>query len=167
MDFEIEKREFLKGLGLIQGIAGRKTTLPILTHVLIEANKESVLMTGTDLEIGIREELSAKVYQEGKTSVSAKKLFEIVRELPEESIHIQKKENQWIRIQCGKSIFNLSGLDPEEFPALPTYNEDYFSELPISLLSEMIEKTVFAASNEDSRYHLNGVLFLQIKQGGK
>jgi DNA polymerase-3 subunit beta len=167
MDFEIEKREFLKGLGLIQGIAGRKTTLPILTHVLIEANKESVLMTGTDLEIGIREELSAKVYQEGKTSVSAKKLFEIVRELPEESIHIQKKENQWIRIQCGKSIFNLSGLDPEEFPALPTYNEDYFSELPISLLSEMIEKTVFAASNEDSRYHLNGVFFLQIKQGGK
>ena len=167
MDFEIEKREFLKGLGLIQGIAGRKTTLPILTHVLMEANKESVLLTGTDLEIGIREELSAKVYQEGKTSVSAKKLFEIVKELPDESVHIQKKENQWIRIQCGKSIFNLSGLDPEEFPSLPAYNEDDFSQISISLLSEMIEKTVFAASNEDSRYHLNGVLFLRTKQEGK
>jgi DNA polymerase-3 subunit beta len=167
MDFEIEKKEFLKGLSLIQGIAGRKTTLPILTHVLMETKTESILLTGTDLEIGIREELTAKVYQEGKTSVSAKKLYEIVRELPEESIHIQKKENQWIRVQCGKSIFNLSGLDPEEFPALPAYNEDDFSQISISLLSEMIEKTVFAASNEDSRYHLNGVLFLRTKQGGK
>ncbi|OGP69634.1 MAG: DNA polymerase III subunit beta [Deltaproteobacteria bacterium RBG_13_47_9] len=163
----MEKREFLKGLSLIQGIAGRKTTLPILTHVLLESKKESVQLTGTDLEIGIREELSGKVYQEGSASVSAKKIYEIVRELPDETIHIQKKENQWIRIQCGKSIFNLSGLDPEEFPALPTYSEDYFSQLPISLLSEMIEKTVFAASNEESRYHLNGVLFLQIKEGGK
>ena len=167
MDFEIEKREFLKGLSLIQGIAGRKTTLPILTHVLLESKKGSVQLTGTDLEIGIREELSGKVYQEGSASVSAKKLYEIVRELPDENIHIQKKENQWIRIQCGKSIFNLSGLDPEEFPALPTYREDYFSQLPIPLISEMIEKTVFAASNEESRYHLNGVLFLQNKQGGK
>ena len=167
MDFEIGKKEFLKGLSLIQGIAGRKTTLPILTHVLLESKTESVQLTGTDLEIGIREELTAKVHQEGKASVSAKKLYEIVREMPDETIHVQKKENQWIRIQCGKSIFNLSGLDPEDFPALPTYNEDYFSQLPVSLLSEMIEKTVFAASNEESRYHLNGVLFLQNKQGGK
>src|SRR5512136_290822 len=100
MDFVIEKKEFLKGLGLIQGIAGRKTTLPILTHVLLEAKKEAVQLTGTDLEIGIREEQTAKVHQEGKPSVSAKKLYEIIRELPDESIHILKKENQWIRIQC-------------------------------------------------------------------
>ena len=167
MDFEIEKREFFKGLSLIQGIAGRKTTLPILTHVLLESQKGWVQLTGTDLEIGIREELTAKVKQEGKASVSAKKIYEIVKELPDESIHVQKRENQWIRLQSGKSIFNLSGLDPEEFPALPTYQEDYFSELPASLLSEMIEKTVFAASNEESRYHLNGVLVLQKKEGGK
>src|SRR4030043_843727 len=167
MNFEIERREFLRGLGLIQSVTGRKTTLPILSHILLEWNKNSLYLTGTDLETGIREELNATVYQEGKTSVSAKKLYEIVKELPDETIHIQKKENQWIRIQCGKSIFNLSGLDPEEFPALPTYREDYFSQLPISLLSEMIEKTVFAAANEESRYHLNGVLFLQNKEEGK
>jgi len=167
MDFEIEKREFFKGLSLIQGIAGRKTTLPILTHVLLESQKGWVQLTGTDLEIGIREELTAKVKQEGKASVSAKKIYEIVKELPDEIIHVQKRENQWIRLQSGKSIFNLSGLDPEEFPALPTYQEDYFSELPASLLSEMIEKTVFAAANEESRYHLNGVLVLQKKEGGK
>ena len=166
MDFEIEKKDFLKGLSLIQGIAGRKTTLPILTHVFLESKKESIQLTGTDLEIGIREELAAKVKQEGKASVSAKKLYEIVRELPDERIHIQKRENQWIRLECGRSIFNLSGLDPDDFPALPTYQEEYFSQLSVPLLSEMIEKTVFAASSEESRYHLNGVLFLQKKQGG-
>ncbi len=168
MDFEIEKREFLKGLSLIQGIAGRKTTLPILTHVLLESKENAVWLTGTDLEIAVREEIKVTViHEEGKASVSAKKLYEIVRELPDETIHLQKRENQWIRIQCGKSIFNLSGLDPEEFPALPTYKEDSFSQVPVSLLSEMIEKTVFAASNEESRYHLNGILFLENKVGGK
>ena len=167
MDFEIDKREFLKGLGVMQSVAGRKTTLPILSHILIEAAKDLLYLTGTDLETGIREELTAKIHQGGKASVSAKKLFEIVKELPEETIHIKKKENQWITLQCGKSIFNLAGLDPEEFPSLPTYQEDYFSQVPTYVLKEMIEKTAFAASNEESRYHLNGVLISQSRKGEK
>jgi DNA polymerase III subunit beta len=165
MNFEIEKREFIKGLGLMQSVAGRKTTLPILSHILLEWEKNSLYLTGTDLETGIREELVAKIHQKGKASVSAKKLYEIVRELPEEAIHIQKKENHWITLQCGKSVFNLAGLDPEEFPSLPTYQEENFSTVSNQLIREMIEKTVFAASNEESRYHLNGVLFAQTKQG--
>ena len=167
MNFEIDKREFVKGLGLMQSVAGRKTTLPILSHILLEWEKDSLYLTGTDLETGIREELNAKIHQKGRASVSAKKLYEIVRELPEESIHIQKKDNHWIILQCGKSIFNLAGLDPEEFPSLPTYQEENFSMVSTQLIREMIEKTVFAASNEDSRYHLNGVLFAQMKQDGK
>ena len=167
MNFEIDKREFVKGLGLMQSVAGRKTTLPILSHILLEWEKDSLYLTGTDLETGIREELNAKIHQKGKASVSAKKLYEIVRELPEESIHIQKKDNHWIILQCGKSIFNLAGLDPEEFPSLPTYQEENFSMVSTQLIREMIEKTVFAASNEESRYHLNGVLFAQMKQDGK
>jgi len=165
MDFEIDKREFLKGLGLMQSVAGRRTTLPILSHILLEAEKNSLFLTGTDLETGIREELTAKIDQGGKASVSAKKLFEIVKELPEETIHIKKKENQWITIQCGKSVFNLAGLDPEEFPSLPSYSDESFSEVSTVLIKEMIEKTVFAASNEESRYHLNGLLISQIKKG--
>jgi DNA polymerase-3 subunit beta len=167
MNFEIDKREFVKGLGLMQSVAGRKTTLPILSHILLEWEKDSLYLTGTDLETGIREELNAKIHQKGRASVSAKKLYEIVRELPEESIHIQKKDNHWIILQCGKSIFNLAGLDPEEFPSLPTYQEENFSMVSTQLIREMIEKTVFAASNEESRYHLNGVLFAQMKQDGK
>ncbi len=167
MNFEIDKREFLRGLGLMQSVAGRKTTLPILSHMLLEWEENSLYLTGTDLETGIREELMAKIHQKGKASVSAKKLYEIVRELPEESIRIEKKDNQWITLQCGKSVFNLAGLDPEEFPSLPTYQEENFSTIQIRLIRAMIEKTVFAASNEESRYHLNGILFTQIKQGGK
>jgi DNA polymerase-3 subunit beta len=167
MTFEIDKKDFIKGLGLMQSVAGRKTTLPILSHILLEWEKHSLYLTGTDLETGIREELIAKIHQKGKASVSAKKLFEIVRELPEETIHIQKKDNQWITLQCGKSIFNLAGLDPEEFPSLPAYQEENFSSVSTRLVREMIEKTVFAASNEESRYHLNGILVVQSKQAGK
>jgi DNA polymerase-3 subunit beta len=167
MNFEIHKKEFLKGLNLMQSVAGRKTTLPILSHILIEGEKNSIYLTGTDLETGIRQELTATIQQGGKASISAKKLYEIVRELPEEMIHIKKKENHWITLQCGKSIFNLAGLDPEEFPSLPTYQDGYFSKVSTHLMKEMIEKTVFAASNEESRYHLNGVLFSQSQQGTK
>ena len=167
MNFEIHKKEFLKGLNLMQSVAGRKTTLPILSHILIEGEKNSIYLTGTDLETGIREELTATVQQGGKVSVSAKKLYEIIRELPEEMIHIKKKENHWITLQCRKSIFNLAGLDPDEFPSLPTYQDEYFSKVSTHLMKEMIEKTVFAASNEESRYHLNGVLFSQSQQGTK
>jgi DNA polymerase-3 subunit beta len=165
--FEIEKKEFLKGLGLMQGIAGRKTTLPILSHIYMEWKKNSLFLTGTDLETGIQEELTATAHQEGKASISSKKLYEIIRELPEQTIHIQKKENHWIQLKCGKSIFNIAGLDPEEFPSLPNWQEKSFTPLPTRMIKEMIEKTVFAASNEDSRYHLNGVLLTQQKVDGK
>ena len=167
MNFEIHKKEFLKGLNLMQSVAGRKTTLPILSHILIEGENNSIYLTGTDLETGIRQELTATIQQGGKASISAKKLYEIVRELPEEMIHIKKKENHWITLQCGKSVFNLAGLDPDEFPSFPTYQDGYFSKVSTHLMKEIIEKTVFAASNEESRYHLNGVLFSQSQQGTK
>src|SRR4030067_3213918 len=164
---EIEKKELLKGLSLMQGIAGRKTTLPILSHIYMEWKKNSLFLTGTDLETGIQEELSATVHEEGKASISSKKLYEIVRELPEHTIQIHKKENHWIHLKCGKSVFNIAGLDPEEFPSLPVWQENSFSVVSTRMIREMIERTVFAASNEDSRYHLNGILFTQQKAEGK
>ncbi|NWF94322.1 MAG: DNA polymerase III subunit beta [Syntrophaceae bacterium] len=167
MNFDIDKKEFLKGLGLIQSLAGRKTTLPILSHLLIQCANGLLYLTATDLETGMCEKLNADVHEEGKASVSAKKIYEIVRELQEETIHVQKRENQWITLRCGRSIFNVAGLDPDEFPSLPTYQEERFSKVSILLLREMIEKTVFAASNEESRYHLNGVFFVKNRKGEK
>lgn len=167
MNFNIEKREFLRGLSLVQGIAGRKTTLPILSHILLTWENNSLFLTATDLETGIREELAASVHEPGKTSVSAKKIYEIVRELPDQPITIQKKENHWITLRCGKSTFNLAGLDPDEYPSLPAFQETNFSRISTLVLRDMIEKTVYAASSEESRYHLNGLLFLHTKQSGK
>ncbi len=165
--FEIDKKDFLKGLGLMQSIAGRRTTLPILSHLYMEWGKNSLYLTGTDLETGIREELTVNAEEEGKASISAKKLYEIVKELPEQTIRIQKKENHWITLQCERSIFNIAGLDPEEFPNLPTFQEKLFSPISTTVIKEMIDKTVFAASNEESRYHLNGILFTQQIMAGK
>jgi DNA polymerase III subunit beta len=167
MKFQIQKRDFLRGLNAVQSVSGRRSTLPILSHVLLELKKDSLFLTGTDLETGIREELPVQGEIEGKASVSAKKLYEIVRELPEDVIHLQKKENHWMTIRCGRTHFNLAGLDPEEFPALPAFNEELFLRCPSALFIEMIEKTAFAASNEDSRYHLNGVLLTQVLPAGK
>ncbi len=165
--FEIEKRDLLKGLSLMQGIAGRRTTLPILSHILLEWKENSLFLTGTDLQTGIQEEINGIVHEDGRASVSSKKLFEIVRELPEQTIHISKKENHWIQIKCGKSLFNLAGLDPDDYPSLPLFKESSLSPIPIPILREMIEKTAFAASNEESRYHLHGVLLIQQKSGGR
>ncbi len=165
--FEVEKKEFLKGLGLMQGIAGRKTTLPILSHIFLEWKDNSLFLTGTDLQTGIQEEVKVKVRKEGKASVSSKKLYEIVRELPDQAIHIQKKENHWIQLKCGKSVFNIAGLDPDEFPSLPAWQDKSFSLQSTRIIREMIEKTVFAASNEESRYHLNGILLTQQEAGGR
>lgn len=161
MNFDIQKKELLKGLSLLQSVTGRRSTLPILSHILMEWKEKSLFLNGTDLETGIREELSASIHQEGRASVSAKKLYEIVRELPDETIHIQKKENHWITLRCGKSIFNLAGLDPDEFPTFPNYQEELFSQVSVLMIREMIEKTIFAASNEESRYHLNGIFLFQ------
>lgn len=164
---EIEKREFLKGLSLMQGIAGRKTTLPILSHIYLEWKQNTLFLTGTDLQTGVQEALTGIVHEEGKASVSSKKLFEIIRELPEQTIQITKKDNHWIQLKCGKSLFNLAGLDPDDYPSLPTFQEKAFSKIPTTLLKEMIEKTAFAASNEESRYHLHGILLTQQRSGGK
>ncbi len=165
--FEIHKSELLKGLSLVQGITGRRTTLPILSHLYMEWKKDGLFLTATDLETGIQETLKAEVFEEGKASVSAKKLYEIVRELPEGMIQIRKKENHWINLQCEKSVFNLVGLDPDEFPSFPSFQEKLFSYISGPTLKEMIEKTAFAASNEESRYHIHGILFIQQKVNGK
>lgn len=165
--FEIYKSDLLKGLSLIQGITGRRTTLPILSHIFMEWKENALFLTATDLETGIREKLKAEVHEEGKASVSAKKLYEIVRELPEGMIQIRTRENHWINLTCEKSIFNLVGLDPEEFPSLPSFQEKLFSFIPGHTLKEMIDKTVFAASNEESRYHIHGILFIQQKIDGR
>ncbi|WP_305045492.1 DNA polymerase III subunit beta [Geoalkalibacter sp.] len=159
MKFKIEKQVFLKALGRVQAIVERKNTIPVLANVLIDAVGETITLTATDLEVGMRATYPATIEDSGRITVSAKKLFEIVRELPEGEISFRAKENCWIEIRCGKALFNLVGLSPEEFPFFPAANNPETIILSSAELGRMIEKTAFAMSTDETKYNLNGIFF--------
>lgn len=167
MHFSIEKEVFLKGLSKIQGIVEKRNTIPILSNVLIESDQEGILLTATDLEVGMRAAYSAKVKTPGKITVSAKKIYEIIKELPEKEISFKAKENSWIEISCGKSLFNIVGLSSDEFPHFPEPDETKMFPLSSALLAEMIEKTYFSVSTDETKYNLNGIYFKKIEEENK
>jgi len=159
MEFEISKEDFLRGLGKIQSIIDKKHTLPILSNVLMEAGKESLELVATDLEVGIKVQVPAVVKAEGTITVSAKKLFEIIRELPEGPINICKLDNDWVQVKSGKAVFKVVGLGSEDFPMFPVFDESKFETIDGDMILDMMDKTAFSASTDETRYYLNGVLF--------
>jgi len=167
MQFSVEKEIFLKGLARVQGIVEKRNTIPILSNVLIEAANDTIRLTATDLEVGMRASYPAKITATGKITVSAKKLYEIIKELPEQEITFRAKENCWIEISCGKSLFNIVGLASDEFPHFPDVNADEMIPINGSLLNEMIEKTVFSISTDETKYNLNGIYFRTLNENGK
>jgi len=120
-------------------------------------------VTATDLEIGLRSFLKVKTHTEGKITVSAKKLYEIIREMPNKTINFSAKNNFWIEIKCEKSVFNLVGLSSDEFPNFPEINEENLYEIDNDDFNKMIDKTIFSVSNDESKYNLNGI-FLKNEQ---
>lgn len=157
MKFIIEKGTFQQSLGKIQGIAERRSTIPILSNILITGEKENINIVATDLEIGVMEITAASNIEKGNICVPARKLYDIVKELPEEHVEIEGAENFWVTIKAGKTVFNLPGVDPQEFPAFPVIDGSLFFTMAASTLLEMIEKTAFASSSEESRFNLNGI----------
>lgn len=164
MEFMIDKEEFARGLFLSQSVVEKKGTMPILLNVLIETKENGIAITATDLEIGIKGFYSANIQKSGSITLAAKKLYEVVKELPEKVVSFRLKENQWVEICSGKSIFNIMGISAETFPSFPAYEEEEFSGLESPVLREMINKTVFAVSSDESRYNLTGV-FVTRKEG--
>lgn len=155
MEFKISKSEFLEGLAKVQGIVEKKHTMPILSNVLIETKNDEIIITATDLEVGIKCKYKANVVVEGKITISAKKLYEIIKELPNKEITFNSKNNFWVEIKCHKSIFNLVGLSPEEFPKFPTVESN--STINKKSISEMIDKTLFSVSNDETKFNLTGI----------
>ncbi len=164
MECKIEKEEFVKGLYRAQSVVEKKVTMPILSNVLIEAQGSSVSFTATDLEIGIKGTHPAQVIKEGRATVSAKKLYEVVKELPEKTVSLRLKENNWVEVSCGKSNFKIMALPAENFPSLPVPDETDLFSIDVATLKEMIAKTIFAVSTDESRYNLTGVYFVR-KEG--
>jgi DNA polymerase-3 subunit beta len=161
MKFSIGKTEFLRGLGRVQSVAERRNTMPILANVHLDARgagQEGVLELGaTDLEVGVRSLHPADVKTAGRVTASAKKLYEIVRELPDEPVAIESTPNSYLALRCARVAFDLAGNAAEEYPALPSLSPGQTAAVPAALLGQMIERTVYAASVDETRYNLNGV----------
>ncbi len=159
MHFTIEKEVLLKGLARIQGVVEKRNTIPILSNVLFEATEKGIFLTATDLEVGMRSFYPASVSTPGRVTVSAKKIYEITKELPESEISFIAKENCWIEIRCGKALFNIVGLSADEFPYFPQPDQDKLVSIDSHLLKEMIDKTAFSISTDETKYNLNGIFF--------
>ena len=133
MNFTIEKEIFLKGLARVQGIVEKRNTIPVLSNVLLEGTDGELRLTATDLEVGMQSTYPANIRKPGKITVSAKKLYEIIKELPDNEISFNAKDNCWIEVECGKAHFNIVGLSADEFPSFPKPEKDNFISLSSSL----------------------------------
>ena len=161
MKFIITKSELLNGLTLAQGIVERRSTIPILSNVLLEAAGNTLTISATDQEIGFRRACPAEIEDPGSVTVSARRLFEMARELAEGDIAINSKENGWIEVVAGKGRFKLVGLDPREFPEMPRATAKgarFAVSIASETLAEMLDYTSFAISSDETRASLNGVL---------
>lgn len=167
MEIKIQRSEILKGLALIQGVVERKSTMPILSNTLFEATKDGLILTATDLEVGIVNVIPAEIVKEGRVAIHARGIYDIVRELPDNLVHLKTDENNWVAISCGSSEFKIMGLSPDEFPTIPKKGKGSQATMETKTLEEMIGKTAFAMSTDETRYALNGVYLEQVVDKGK
>jgi len=160
MEFVIKQSVLKEELGFVQGIVEKKSTIPVLSNILIESVGESTIrIVGTDLDVTIRCEAGAEIRQAGAMCIQARKLFDIVRLLDSGDVHFTKEENEWVKMSCGKSKFRLAGVNRDQFPEVPS-----FKSAPLKLSAEIfnhfIHNTAFAITNEQSRFTLSGAKFM-------
>jgi DNA polymerase-3 subunit beta len=160
MEFKIEKASLLQGLYLAQGISDRKSTMPILANVLLRTDgKDKLLVAATDLNVTVTAELPCKVDKDGGLTVGAKHLHDIVKSLPGDELSLKRTENHYADIKAGKVEYKVVGMADRDFPKLPNHREVKFAKVDAATLRDLISKTFFSISTDETRYHLNGVLF--------
>lgn len=156
----VSRTAFMEGLNSLQNITGKRATLAILSNILIETTNDSLILTGTDLEVGLRLHVPAEINSQGSLTLPSKKIFEIVRESGSESLTIEETENSWVVISAGHSTYNLAGMPSDEFPEFPEFVEDSFVSFEAGVFSELIDKVIFSVANEQENvYALTNVLF--------
>src|SRR5579871_4247716 len=156
MEITVSRQELVKELTATQSVVERKTTIPILSNFLIEAEGDRLNITATDLDQAIRTSAAVKVKKPGACTIPARKLYDYVKLLPDGDISVKLLENHWINIRLGRSNTKMVGMARSNFPALPAFPTAGVIKLPAQVLRTMIGKTIFAISNEESRYTLNG-----------
>jgi DNA polymerase-3 subunit beta len=156
MELKIGRKELVEALETVSSVVSSRPTLPILGNVLIEARKKEVVLTATDLEVGIVLAVEAQVKGEGRLTIPAKKLLDVVREMPGESIEAESDSASRLLLKSGAVDIKLLGLAADEFPALPEVKKDAEIKVAGATLARMIRKTMYAVSADETRYVLNG-----------
>jgi DNA polymerase-3 subunit beta len=167
MEFSISKNSLQKELGFVQGIVEKKNTIPALSNILIESIGESTIrLVGTDLDVTIRCETEAEIKVPGSMCVQARKLFDIARLLPDSIVNFHKEENDWVTVKCENFRSKIAGLPRESFPEVPT-SKSAPLKFPADVFKSFIDRTIFAITQEESRYTLSGAKFMLDKSGAK
>jgi DNA polymerase-3 subunit beta len=159
MKFSVTKEKLLECLQQVQNVVSTRTTLPILSNVLLQANGKEVRLTTTDLDVGVRGSFEADVEKEGATTLPARRLFTIIRELPSSEIQFDIDGKNAASIRSGQSFFKILGLPEEEFPPLPKFDDSKVVTIRQKDIRDGLRKTSYAISTDETRYVLNGVLF--------
>jgi DNA polymerase-3 subunit beta len=160
MEITVSRQELLKELTATQSVVERKTTIPILSNFLLEADGERLTITATDLEQAIRTSAAVKVKKPGSCTIPARKLYDYVKLLPDGDISIKLLENHWVQIRSGRSNTKMVGMARANYPQVPEFPAVTSTSIPVAALKTLIARTVFAISNEESRYTLNGALLV-------
>jgi DNA polymerase-3 subunit beta len=168
LHFNISKNIFFEGINALQNITSKKGTLAILSNILIEANTDCIFLTATDLEVSLKIKLPAEIIEPGSLTIPSKKIFEIIRESGSTFINIKEKENSWVEIQAGQSIYNLAGISSDDFPEFPEFNTNSFVSFEAHIFSELIDKIIYSIASEiENNYALTSVLFEKEKRNNK
>jgi DNA polymerase-3 subunit beta len=166
MKLSVEKKDLLNVIARAQNIVEKRNAMPILVNVLLEAKEEGLYGFATDLEVSLTDRIPARLSSPGKVAVNAKSLFEIIKELPDGRVDLERKDNNWLKITQNRAVFNIVGISPDEYPVFPTFTTQEFVKMNAGVLGEMIEKTIYSVSTDETRYHLNGV-YLEVRAEGE
>ena len=165
MDVQASREPLLRALQLVQNIVEPRQTLPILANVLIDARPDGLQVAATDLEVAARVAVPATVAQSGAVTIAARKLLELVRELPAQPpIHLTREDSGWVRVECGSARFRLVGLPADEYPPLEMDSGDGWVPVDGAKLRAMVTRTAYAMSQDESRPFLNGLYFVLQKR---
>ena len=167
MDLYIDRTELSRGLAHVQGVVERRSMSPVLSHVLLHAGQEGLRVTATDTEVAFIGELNANVEKGGELAVDANNLFQIVRNLPEETVQLTSSTGQRLEVRCGQSFFRLPGVTADEYPALPAFNARGAATMKSSVVRRLVDQSNFAVATDDNRYGLNGAHVEEISNDSK
>jgi len=168
MELSVGREELVRGLHLVQGVVERRTTLPILSNVMLEPAEGGITLSATDMEVGLRGFVPAEVKRKGTATINARKLYEIAREMSAQEIVLRSTQAGWVEVLAGRSKFKIVSLDPKDFPPLPLgadAPQGVTVRIASGTLKDMIDRTLFAVSSDETRFNLSGVFLTKAENG--